>query len=561
MPESTQNKPEPGPEEEEEGRSYAQMVWEKYVGQWENTTSLGVMISFVLLALFTPVFSSNLPFYWRRGGETSYPWFRRLVTAETIDFFYNMSMIAVLGVAVFGGLYWLFLHRNKAWKWVAYGVVGLFSIVLLVVNPYTLLLVFGVVASLGFWTMLDNGEWSRSKLIYWASGTLVLYLGVLMVSFSTVIDIPYGKRYSVYKQQYEGYTVHLKDGETLEGDVIEREDVLAVRLIKSDKTREVPRENVAKVEKNSEKITALFPPLKYGHREEDTPSRLLSPGSYPAPPDALKEKILKKQPELRDRARKNDDVSLKELVMKTETFREYARSRPMTMTPYYLGTDTNGRDILARALYGSRVSLAVGFVATSISLFIGVILGAIAGYFGGMIDIVISRILEVFMMIPRIMLIVALVSFVEQRDLLIFYIMLILGLTRWVGICRLIRGTSLQKREEDYAMAARALGGGNFRIIFRHVLPNAIHPLFVNAPFAIAGGIILEGGLALIGFGAQNYPSWGTILNEALPRLTTHPYLLYVPVVAIFLAVTAFNLIGAGIRDAIDPKMDVGGAR
>jgi len=196
-------------------------------------------------------------------------------------------------------------------------------------------------------------------------------------------------------------------------------------------------------------------------------------------------------------------------------------------------------------------------VATVISLLIGIVLGSFAGYFGGWVDLGISRLLEVVIIFPQFFLIVILLSMVENRQMFIFYIMVLIGLLGWPGTCRLIRGTSLEAREEEYSMAARALGAGNMRIIFQHVLPNSIYPIFVSAPFAIAAGVIMEGGLSMIGYGAQQYPSWGRMLQYARENgaFYHHPHLIIIPILFLFFAVLAYILVGFGLRDAVDPKM------
>ncbi len=241
----------------------------------------------------------------------------------------------------------------------------------------------------------------------------------------------------------------------------------------------------------------------------------------------------------------------------TERYRTYRERHPMETSIYLLGSDARGNDMLTWALYGSRISLSVGFVATVISLLIGIVLGSFAGYFGGWVDLGISRLLEVVIIFPQFFLIVILLSMVENRQMFIFYIMVLIGLLGWPGTCRLIRGTSLEAREEEYSMAARALGAGNMRIIFQHVLPNSIYPIFVSAPFAIAAGVIMEGGLSMIGYGAQQYPSWGRMLQYARENgaFYHHPHLIIIPILFLFFAVLSYILVGFGLRDAVDPKM------
>lgn len=220
--------------------------------------------------------------------------------------------------------------------------------------------------------------------------------------------------------------------------------------------------------------------------------------------------------------------------------------------PHFLGTDNTGRDVLVQMIYGTRISLTVGFVAVSIYLTIGVILGALAGYFGGAVDILISRVIEIVMLFPSFFLILTLVALIGPS---IYIIMVVIGITGWPGIARLIRGEVLKQRSIDYVAAAQALGSSNFRIIFRHILPNALSPALVSAPFGIAGAIITEAGLSLLGFGVRPpAPSWGTLLRLGNDNYT-YWWLVVVPSLAMFFTVTIFNLVGSGLRDAMDPRL------
>ncbi len=225
---------------------------------------------------------------------------------------------------------------------------------------------------------------------------------------------------------------------------------------------------------------------------------------------------------------------------------------------HLLGTDAVGRDILSRALYGARISLSVGVVAVAIYLSIGFILGAVAGYTGGLTDSAIMRFTDVMMCFPTFVLILILVGIVGPN---ITNIMLVIGLFGWPGVARLVRGQVLQLREMDYVLAARAVGGSRPYVMSRHILPNVIGPLTVAGSLGIAGAILAEAGLSFLGLGVtQPTPSWGAMLNEARnpATLATEPWLWLTPGILISLAVLSANFIGDGLRDAFDVRSKAG---
>jgi len=221
---------------------------------------------------------------------------------------------------------------------------------------------------------------------------------------------------------------------------------------------------------------------------------------------------------------------------------------------HILGTDLVGRDLLSRLIYACRVSLAVGIGAVSIYVVIGVTLGAVAGYFGKWVDMIIMRITDVFMSFPFLMVILVVVSIMGPS---LINIIVILGLLGWPGIARIVRGSVLSIKEADYIKASIALGYSSSRIIFRHILPNCLAPILVNATFGIASAIIMEASLSFLGMGVQPpTASWGNILKDAqsITVLTTQPWLWIPPGLLILLAVLSINFIGDGLRDAMDPK-------
>jgi peptide/nickel transport system permease protein len=216
------------------------------------------------------------------------------------------------------------------------------------------------------------------------------------------------------------------------------------------------------------------------------------------------------------------------------------------------GLDELGRDILSRLVSGARISLFVGLAVVSVSSLIGMLLGSIAGYFGGAIDDVISRAIDILMAFPGILLAIALVAVLGPSLTNVILALCVIG---WVGYARLVRGQALRARELEYVQAARALGAGSARIVLRHVLPTAFPSVIVQATLGMAGAIIAEASLSFLGLGVQPpTPSWGTMLDAGRSHLFDAPHLTVFPGLAIATLVMGFNFLGDGLRDRIDPK-------
>ncbi len=220
---------------------------------------------------------------------------------------------------------------------------------------------------------------------------------------------------------------------------------------------------------------------------------------------------------------------------------------------HLFGTDGLGRDLFVRVLYGARISLSIGIVASFINIFIGIIYGGISGYFGGKVDNMMMRIVDILYGVPLLLFVILLMVVLKPGLLNIF---IALGVVYWLDMARIVRGQILSLKEQEFVLAARVIGASNMRILFRHLLPNTMGPVIVTLTLSIPGAIFSEAFLSYIGLGVSApMASWGVLASEGVQALRSYPYLLFFPAAAISITILAFNIFGDGLRDALDPRL------
>lgn len=237
--------------------------------------------------------------------------------------------------------------------------------------------------------------------------------------------------------------------------------------------------------------------------------------------------------------------------MPSEQHLSYRLSPPSSK--FILGTDDLGRDVFSRMVYGIRISLTIGLVAVGISVTIGTILGLLSGYFGGWIDTIIMRLVDVMLCFPTFFLILLVIAFLEPN---IYNVMIVIGMTSWPGLTRLVRAEVLSLREREFIQAVKLLGLSHRRIFFVHLLPNVFSPIIVSATLGVGLAILTESGLSFLGLGVQPpTPSWGQMLTSGKDYIHVAWWLSLFPGTAILITVLAFNLLGEGLRDILDPRV------
>ncbi len=469
--------------------SFWAIVWQQFKKNKSGMFGLCCIITLVLLAIFAPAITLDKPFYCSIQDEGTYfPWLKSLFDR---NFFENGVDIFFNLLMLLMPLYLLafYIVRKKMGKAFYLYIVKIFLCFI-----FTHLVLFGIV---NFACCYGIEPSYYNALMQKIGITPLFQIDHAGIDFSDNAPVPEALRAELLRKKYDlSENAVFKVIELNKAWEIQEQGLSKYSLkLQGDKLNLY--QNV--LQSQGKTFSYLFPPRRYGYRETDITEMNPRPPSQKFP----------------------------------------------------LGTSREGHDLVSRMLYGTRISLTIGVVAVSIYIAIGIILGASAGFFGGKVDLCISRFIEIMICFPSFFLILTLAAFVDKPS--IFHIMIIIGITHWTTVARLVRGEFLRLRGIDYVQAAIALGLNKSRIIFSHVLPNALGPVLVTATFGVAASILTESTLSFLGLGDPSAPSWGVILSQG--RALGKMWLILTPGLAIFFIVSVFNLVGEGLRDALDPKL------
>jgi len=480
--------------------TYGDIVWGQFKKNRVAYWSLWGVVALFVLAIFAPVIASARPFIWTVESGTSYPWFSSLFDRNYyengVDIFFNLLL--VVGVPMFIG--WMLwkknLHKKIEKKRPRRRMVLLVGTTLVT----TLLGIFG-------------------GMLFHESLSIFPSWIVIAGSFGLGVKVIPAKRQIVLGLICVGL-VGAAVSPALNGTIFVSAIFAIVGLTYKSRPSIVPIFGLLGL-----LLGSVFHPISQEYIVYTAEQSALEEAGEPV------EAVFPLVP---------------------YSFRGTGFNPLEGPTREHLfGIDQSTRDVGVRVLFGTRISLTIGFIAVAIYVTIGIIIGASAGFYGGKVDLAVQRIIEVVMCIPSFFLILTVIALVGKPS--IFMIMATIGLVRWTGVARLIRGEFLRLRNQDFVTAAQALGFPTSRIIFQHVLPNALGPVLVSAAFGVASAILLESSLAFLGLGDLSAPSWGQTLQEGYSSGAWH--LILIPGFTIFFTVLLLNLVGEGVRDAMDPKM------